>query len=139
MKRIKGELTVKQQLRARTKVFKLLTAIGFQFDTKGGYYWRKIADNVDRRLCVGFGVPNQLFGNGTDWVWYTAALNEEPRFGYGGTTSSAAQFGTVEKVMNTTLGRLYSEGFSAGFHYEHEKITKIREKMTAAFKEILGP
>lgn len=116
-------LTAKQQEKARAKVFKLLADIGFQYANReltGGYWWHNIT-GTDFRVCVGFGVLDQCLGGRTNWVWQTAKLDEEPLFGYSGSTSIGAEWaewGTVERIMDITLERFYEIGLSRGLGIE---------------------
>ena len=113
-------LTSKQQLKVRARVFRLLAAIGFQYDTKGEYWWRKVPGQ-DCRVCVGFNVADQCLGGRTDWVWQIAKLNENPAFGYSGSVHVGAKWGTVEKIVDITLERFWTAGFLCGLNSERDK------------------
>ena len=130
---MKRELTTKQQAKVRAKVFKLLLALGFQYDETGSYYWRKVHDRSDQRVCVGFDVF-ETFGqhrNGC-WTWMNTKLNEAPAFGYSGTTTLGPQFGTVERVIDTTLEQFWTAGISHSSAYNQAKVTQAKDKLTAA-------
>ncbi len=121
-----------QQIRARSKVFKLLVALGFTFDEKGGYYWRAVGHGRDQRVCVAFGVRDQCTGGSCDWVWQTAKLDAPPLFGYSGSTHVGAAYGNAEKVIDITLEQFWSAGISHSAAYNHAKLTQAKEKLTAA-------
>lgn len=122
-------LTEKQQIKTRAKIYKILASIGFQESivSGGNYWWRKISDN--KRICVGFNVHNQCFNNKTDWIWQTSELNKEPLFGYSGSTSLGAQWGTVNRIIDITLDQIHGMGISEGIMYSKVNLKKAKEKI----------
>lgn len=129
------DLTPKQQVKARARVFNLLLAMGFQFeaDKADGFYWRKVRDGGDTRVCVGYGVLNHLSQRCDKcWAWQEAKLNEAPLFGYSGTTSCGASFGTVEHVLDITFECFWAAGIAHYSTSAQARIAEAKGKIAAA-------
>lgn len=128
-------LTEKQQLKAAEKVFRLLASVGFQYNAAGDYRWLKISEA--ERICVGFRIYDVLFQKPTDhWTWKTAPLTEEPRFGYSGSMSCGASFGTVERVLQTTFEQIRWAGVCDGLDMAHERTEKMKIEVRAALADL---
>jgi len=130
------DLTPKQQVKAAAKIFRILKDMGFQRKERdpklGDYWWRKVP-NRDRRVCVGYHLWDGCVGyRSNGWRWQTADLDQEPLFGYSGTTSIGVTFATVERVIDTTLERFYSEGIRVGVAYERQKTDKAKTILQGA-------
>jgi len=130
------DLTLKQQAKVAAKVFRILKDMGFQRkerDPKLGDYWGRKVPNQDKHVCVGYHLWNGCIGyRSNGWMWQTADLNQEPLFGYSGTTSIGATFGTVERVIDTTLEQFYREGVGIGVAYERQKTDKAKTILQGA-------
>ena len=134
------ELTLKQQEKARKSIFRRLADIGFKRDEQHDFWWYPIG-RKDLRVCVGFAVEDMNFGGRHQhWSWQMAKLNERPKFGYSGTTSSGAAFGTVERILDTTIDQVYSAGFIEGMTQVREstdgKIKKVRDAVEDLLKNL---
>lgn len=129
-------LTEKQQAKVRARFFRLLKEIGFQYQAseKGGYWWRKV--DSEHRVCVGFDVVDQCLGGRTSWAWQDAKLTEEPLFGYSGTCSVGPGYGTMARLVDITLERVYYHGLHEGVVRERDIIKKAAEKIKAVLADV---
>lgn len=133
-------LTIKQQAKVFRSINRIFKDIGFQYDNASlgkseGFWWRKIPQ-TENRICVGFNVTDQCLGGKTGWVWKTARLNEWPKFGYSGSTSVGASFGTIKRILDITFEHFYYAGTEKIYQFEKEKRLKIKEEILAIANKI---
>ncbi len=129
------QLSQYRQEKNRAKIFKMLVDMGFTYDITEGFYWLPV--NKDYRVCVGFNVKDKLCQKQmADWMWQTSKIGESPMFGYSGTHSLGADFGTIERVMEITLNMFYSHGIYTQYEYAKDKVTKAKSDMQLAIDKI---
>ncbi len=129
------QLSQYRQEKNRAKIFKMLVDMGFTYDIAEGFYWLPV--NKDYRVCVGFEVKDKLCQKKLNcWMWQNSKLGESPMFGYSGSTSLGADFGTIERVMEITFNHFYSHGISIQYEHAKAKVTKAKSEIQRAIDNI---
>lgn len=127
----KKPFTEKQQIKIKSKAYRLLKSMGF-IEQQGGYL---SIDIGGKTLSVGRDILSHFSGDiSHSWNWYIGEIEVKPHFGVSGNMSGSGMWWSAEDVIKTTLERIDNIGFCRGNKLSEDHWNEKKEEI----KKILG-